>query len=102
MNTQLQPDAAAGYIKPAATVVSLPRHMRKRALARANSVSPRTVDNWLAQGCPHLKISDRLTLFDLEEVSAWLKQRFGVQRRAPAKRAIAVVQAQAVENGVVA
>jgi hypothetical protein len=60
------------------------RLVRKRVVAAANSVSLRTCDNWLRVGCPHVKVSPRLALFDLDEVETWLKEKFGTRRRGPA------------------
>jgi hypothetical protein len=45
----------------------------KRELAAALAVSPRTVENWLAaKKIPHLRLSPRLTRFDLPKVLAAL------------------------------
>jgi predicted DNA-binding transcriptional regulator AlpA len=52
----------------------------KREVARMGGVSRRTVDNWIAHGCPHLKISPRLVRFDLADVREWLKSQFGTRR----------------------
>jgi excisionase family DNA binding protein len=45
----------------------------KEEVARAVSVSPRTVDNWMAQKrIPFIRLSARLIRFDLERVKAAL------------------------------
>lgn len=73
-----QPDTATGT-KLAANDGS-PRLVGKRVVAGANSVSVRTVDNWMRLGCPHLKLSARMARYDLAEVHAWLLSRFGTRR----------------------
>lgn len=46
--------------------------------------SPRHVDNFLAQGMPHLKIGARRVRIIVSEADAWLKSRFGTRRLGPA------------------
>ena len=54
--------------------------VKKAELARVLSVSPRTVDNWVARRMiPYVAASPRMHLFDLEEVRGALKERFGVE-----------------------
>lgn len=64
---------------------TLPRFADKRAVAAMLGLSVRSVDNYLGDGMPHLKLGARRVRFDLEEVRRWLKERFGTQRRNPAK-----------------
>jgi hypothetical protein len=46
---------------------------------RAIGVSARTVDNWVARRTiPYIAVSPRMHLFDLEEVKAALRERYGV------------------------
>jgi hypothetical protein len=45
-------------------------------------VSKRTVDGWLADGLPHLKLSPRCVRIPVVEASAWVKEKFLTQRRA--------------------
>ena len=45
-------------------------------------VSKRTVDGWLENGCPHLKISSRMVRLPLPEAANWVKDRFLTQRSA--------------------
>lgn len=53
--------------------------VKKAELARALGVSTRTVDNWVARRTiPYIAVSPRMHLFDLEEVRAALRERFGV------------------------
>jgi len=59
---------------------TLPRLVGKRVVAAANSVSVRTVDNWNRAGCPHVKISCRMARYDLFEVNAWLREKYGTRR----------------------
>jgi excisionase family DNA binding protein len=47
----------------------------KEEVARAVSVSPRTVENWMAQKrIPFIRLSPRLIRFDLERVKTALKK----------------------------
>jgi excisionase family DNA binding protein len=49
------------------------RLLSKRELAAALNVSERTIDNWLAQKkIPRLRLSNRLTRFNLSKVEAAL------------------------------
>lgn len=48
--------------------------------ALAGGMSVRWVDGQLSIGMPHLKIGNRRVRFDLEEVAAWLKERYGRRR----------------------
>ena len=41
----------------------------------------RTVENLMAQGLPHMKVTPRMVRFDMDDVRAWMKQQFGTQRR---------------------
>jgi hypothetical protein len=43
-------------------------------------VSKRTVDAWIAAGLPHLKLSSRMVRIPLVEASAWVRERFLIQR----------------------
>lgn len=43
--------------------------------------SSRHVDNLIAQGLPHLKIGNRRVRIIIEEADAWMRERFGAQRR---------------------
>jgi hypothetical protein len=45
------------------------------------SVSKRTVDSWLARGCPHLKLSSRCVRLPVAEAEAWVKENYFTQRR---------------------
>lgn len=79
MSAKIQPDAAAGNVSAAA-----PRKFGdKRDVGElAGGMSKRWVDGEMAKGMPHLKLGARRVRFDLEEVAAWLKQQYHVQRRA--------------------
>ncbi len=54
---------------------------KKRDVAKMLNVSPRTVDNYIAEGCPHIKPSPRCCRFDLADVKAWFKTQYGQQSR---------------------
>ena len=53
----------------------------KKDVARMLQMSVRSVDNYLAAGLPHVKISSRRVRFDLPECRQWFKDLFGQQRR---------------------
>ena len=72
------PDAAPGN-KPAAEITD------KRGYGQRWHFSLRHVDNLLAQGMPHLKIGARRVRIITSEADAWMRARYGVQRRAPAR-----------------
>jgi predicted site-specific integrase-resolvase len=58
----------------------------KAVLAKALSISERTVGNWQKKGViPFLKISDRFVRFDVAEVRDALDQRYKVQAKANSK-----------------
>ncbi len=61
-----------------------PRYADKSAVAARLGLCRRTIDNLLAAGMPHLKLGARRVRFDLAEVDAWLKQKYGTRRRGPA------------------
>ncbi len=46
------------------------------------SVSKRTVDAWLARGCPNLKLSARCVRLPVAEASQWVREHYLTQRRA--------------------
>ena len=53
--------------------------LRKANLAEVLNVSPRTIDNWIAEKIiPVIAVTPRLYLFDLEEVKAALKRQFEI------------------------
>jgi len=77
------PEAATGT-KLAAND-NLPGFEDKRAVgAMAGGMSVRWVDGQLMKGMPHLKLGPRRVRFDMEEVRAWLKQKYATQRHGPA------------------
>ena len=56
-----------------------PIYVRKPKLAKILSVSPRTIDTWIAKRMiPVIATSPRLHLFDVEAVKEALEERFGV------------------------
>jgi hypothetical protein len=58
----------------------------KRGYGERWGFSMRHIDNLMAQGLPHLKIGNRRVRILIEEADAWMKERFGTQRRTPASR----------------
>lgn len=83
MKTLIQPDAAAGN-KSATLSDAPPRYGSKRDVAQMVQMSVRSVDNFLRDGCPHLKLGKRRVRFDLGEVRMWLADNFRTQRRSAA------------------
>ncbi len=61
--------------------------LSKKDFAKRHSSSPRTVDNWVAFGCPVLRVSSRKLLFPIADCDAWLRERFLVARRKPSHTA---------------
>jgi hypothetical protein len=56
-----------------------PQLVKKRELARLLSISPRFLDDLIAQrAIPFLEVSPRLHLFDVEVVKDALQARYGV------------------------
>ena len=72
-----EPDAGAGNPTPLANEIT-----DKHGYGRRWGVCARTLDNWLAAGLPHLKLSQRMVRIDIVAADAWLKEKFGTQRRA--------------------
>lgn len=59
-----------------------PQLVKKRELARLLSMSPRFLDDLIAQrAIPFLEISPRLHLFDVDVVKDALQARYGVPRK---------------------
>jgi len=58
-----------------------PRYGSKRDVAQMVQMSLRSVDNFLREGCPHLKLGKRRVRFDMAEVRQWLADNFRTQRR---------------------
>lgn len=50
-------------------------YVNKRAVAAHFGVSPRTVERWKEQGCPHIVLgsSDRLVRYKIDEIDGWHK-----------------------------
>lgn len=57
------------------------RYGSKRDVAQMVQMSVRSVDNFVAKGCPHLRVSSRRLRFDMAEVRQWLADNFRTQRR---------------------
>lgn len=80
-NMQATPDVATGNQTMLAAQV--PRYGSKRDVAAMLQMSVRSVDNFVARGCPHLRVSSRRLRFDMAEVRAWLSDNFRQQHRSP-------------------
>lgn len=52
-----------------------PEYENKRQLAARLGVSVRTIDNLLARGLPHVKLTRKLTRFPRVAVDEWLAER---------------------------
>ena len=63
-------------------LATVPRYGSKRDVAAMLQMSVRSVDNFVARGCPHLRVSSRRLRFDMGEVRLWLADNFRTQRRA--------------------
>jgi hypothetical protein len=78
--------------------------LSKRDYARRHSSSERTVDNWVADGCPTLRYSRRKVLFPVDLADAWLREKFLVARRKPSTARLRVTNVPAAtptaEGGV--
>ena len=53
----------------------------KRDVAAMLKISVRSVDNYIADGCPVIKLSPRCCRFDLADVKSWFKAHYGQQSR---------------------
>jgi len=61
-----------------------PALIQKKELAKRLSVSPRTIDGWVAKRViPCIKVSSRFNLYDLDAVLAALKNQYQIE---PVKR----------------
>jgi hypothetical protein len=54
---------------------------KKRDAAKVLNVCVRSMDNYIAEGCPVIKPSPRCCRFDLAEVKVWFKEKYGQQSR---------------------
>jgi excisionase family DNA binding protein len=55
--------------------VKEPEYETKRQLAARLGVSVRTIDNLLARGMPHVKLTRKLTRFPRVAVNDWIAER---------------------------
>jgi predicted DNA-binding transcriptional regulator AlpA len=76
-NTQQTPEVATGQ----SSLAAVQRYGGKKDVASMVQMSVRSVDNFVAQGCPHLKLGKRRVRFDMAEVRQWLSDNFRTQRR---------------------
>lgn len=51
-------------------------YMLKREIASHFRVSPRSINNWIRLGMPHVKIG-RVLRFKIRLVEEWVRRRFG-------------------------
>ena len=70
------PDTATGNTK-AETITD------KRGYAQRWHFSPRMIVNLLQEGLPHCKIGTRRVRIVVPEADAWMRERYGQQRRRP-------------------
>lgn len=78
MKNQTLPEVPTGQ----SLLGAVARYGGKRDVASMVQMSVRSVDNLVAQGCPHLKLGKRRVRFDMAEVRQWLADNFRTQRRA--------------------
>lgn len=71
---------SADDVTTEATPAKEPEFETKRQLAARLGVSVRTIDNLLARGLPHVKLTRKLTRFPRVPVNEWLAER-QVRRR---------------------
>jgi hypothetical protein len=72
--TQIPPDAVTGEPKLADEITD------KCGYGKRWQHSVRSVDNWIAQGLPHVRIGERRTRIVIAEADAWMIRRFGRRR----------------------
>jgi len=77
------PDASAGGKSAAPETIG--EITDKRGFGARWLFSPRHVDNLLKMGLPHCKIGKRRVRILIPEADAWMKARFGTQRRVSPK-----------------
>jgi len=77
-NTQQTPEVATGQTSLAAQSP----YTDKRGFAQRLQCSTRFVDGLLANGLPHLKISNRRVRILIADADNWLRDQYRVQRRA--------------------
>ena len=53
----------------------------KRGFGQRWQVTPRTVDNWIAQGMPHFCLGTRRVRISIEEADRWMREQFATRRR---------------------
>ena len=74
MNTS-EPVGQVGTAGPVA-----PTLVKKKELAKRLSVSPRTIDNWVAKRViPYLQVTPRFYLFHFDEVLAAIRKHYQVE-----------------------
>jgi predicted DNA-binding transcriptional regulator AlpA len=57
-----------------------PRFLTKRELAKLYQLSTRTIDNFLADGLPHLAIGYRTVRMEEGEARQWITERYEKRR----------------------
>ena len=72
--TYITPDAAT-------SAQNLAGITDKKGFANRWLFAPRTIDNMLRDGLPHLKIGKRRVRIVIPEADEWMKERFGQHRR---------------------
>lgn len=83
-HSQRTPETATGHVKSAVNENLKPFGGKRDVAVLAGGRSLRWVDDQLGLGMPHLRLGSRRTVFDLDEVRAWLKERYGQRRLGPA------------------
>jgi hypothetical protein len=71
-------EAPADNLNPVAGSVT-----DKRGYGDRVGFSIRTIDNFLADGMPHLKVGQRRVRIFVDEADAWMKEKFHTRRIGP-------------------
>ena len=66
--------------KPDQTTRQLFKFVSKKEIALMVGLHPRSIDNLMQRGLPHLKIGLRVCRFDPDEVAAWMRKEFHTAR----------------------
>lgn len=76
--TRPKPESVTGDMKLTEREAHI---LDKKSYAERWSFSVRTIDNLLRAGMPHLRVGERRVRIIVAEADAWMRQRFGTERR---------------------
>ena len=66
----------------------------QEGLRRPLAFLARTIDNLLTPGLPHVKYGKRRVRICIAEADEWMRQKFGTQRRGPARTTAGLTAAE--------